>query len=172
MNTSDFTKELAQLLAKRARALRFEELAQQCSLKRYQIDYFVAFARKKLDQNHTPTMLVTEYYFAKGEPTDRARAVACCALHGRRAVGIRRLFAVRNDLLGQTWLRLNQRNSFGIQTHNLDRIAVGHHLKFLTTAKAQALVDEMREAPQLPYHEKEFAKLMGLTSAQLKDKNE
>jgi hypothetical protein len=169
MTHKQLVKALVDLLKGGKTGLRFDRIARHLNCKQYEVEEDLYRARKRLEQDHTPTMLVTEFYFVNGEPQNRNDAERCCALHGRAAVGIRRLFIVRNDLLGQTWLRLNQRSARGIQACNLDRIAVEHHLKLLTTAKAQSLVNEMREA-QLPYHEDHFAKLMGKSTAQLKDK--
>lgn len=148
-------------------ALTFDEIGTKFGLKDWEVPDFVWYARRKLDEDHTPTMLVTELYFTlNGNPDNRTDAERCCALHGRRAIGIRRLFTRRNDSLGRTWLRLNQRSAGGIQSSNLDRIAVEHSLKNLSLKRAEVLVGIMRDV-MLPYHEKEYEKLMKKITEQL-----
>jgi hypothetical protein len=153
----ELAMELSNLLTNGTPAMRFEEL--EAELGGEVIDKLPR-VRKWLEHDHTPTILVTEYYFDLGdEPADRNEAWKCCALHGRLAAGIRLLFMVQNDLLGITWLKLNQTNSAGVQASNVDRIVVGHNIGKLPTGKAKKLVDDMG-TPKLPFHEAEFAALM------------
>jgi hypothetical protein len=159
--------ELGELLNGESPALTYDEIATKFGLKAWEIESFVCYSRRKLDEDHTPTMLVTDLYFTLGgEPDSRAAAEMCCALHGRRSAGIRRLFIRRNDTLGRTWLRLNQRTAGGKQTCNLDRVAVEHSLKNLSLKRAEVLVGIMRDV-MLPYHEKEYGQLMKKITEQL-----
>jgi hypothetical protein len=144
-------------------AVTFEALADELGVKEYQVRQDLYPARKRLEENHTPTMLVTQFYFdLKDEPKNRDEAWKCCALHGRPAVGVRLLFPSNNDLLGIVWLQLNQTSASGIQSANLNRITVGYTTKKLSLGTAKSLVDKMGEL-KMPFHEQDFAKLMQKT---------
>jgi hypothetical protein len=159
--------ELGELLNGESPALTYDEIGDKFGYKPYEVPDFVWYARRRLDLNHTPTMLVTDLYFSLGgNPDNRADAERCCALHGRRSAGLRRLFIRRNDSLGRTWLRLNQVTAAGKQSQNLDRISIEHSLKNLSLKRAEVLVSIMREV-MLPYHEKEYEKLMKKITEQL-----
>jgi hypothetical protein len=161
MKPKQLAEELGNLLNSSLPAMKFPEIARQLKVPQWEIDHKLYSVRKYLERDHTPTILVTEHYFKLGdEPADVDEAMKCCALHGRAAVGLRLLFKERNDLLGIIWLKLNQRNSAGIQCANIDRITVGHSVKKLSIGKAKELVDKMGE-PRIPFHETEFKALMG-----------
>jgi hypothetical protein len=162
-----FAAQLGELLNGESPAITYTDIATRFNMDEPDVPDAVWLARKKLDKDHTPTMLVTEFYFVlDGDPKTPSEAERCCALHGRASAGIRRLFTRRNDSLGRTWIRLNQRCASGLQSHNLDRIAIEHSLKNLSLKRAGALVTIMRQV-LLPYHQTEYQKLMKKITEQL-----
>jgi len=124
-------------------------------------------ARHRLQRDKIITILVTQHYIdsftGKREPASMQQAYDCCALHGRRAAGIRlaTLKNTKNDIMCIAWLHLNGLVSRGIQRNNLDRIAVEFDAKHLTSARAALLKSDVTDAGK-PLHVPEFKKLLQL----------
>jgi len=110
--------------------------------------YYLRRARQALEREGVFTILVTAHYaenYRKSEPTDSYEAERSCALHGRRAVGIR-LASLRNkrdDLMFIAYNHLNGLTVRGMQTAAVNRIASALKAKRLSRGVARELAIEL-----------------------------
>jgi hypothetical protein len=176
MTPKRLANELIELLSDGVVAITFGEIKRELKLTPVEIAHFrndLYFARRRLDAEAFPTMLVSKPYFdLKREPTKPEEAIPCIALDFRVADGVRRLYVGKNNsVLDVAFLRLDQKPARGRQGHNLARIAIGFAAGKLTPVMARTLADEAGEI-DLPHHEAEFVKLLGKINGELKQRTD
>lgn len=113
--------------------------------------HYLPDARLLLTMQDEPlaTILVTADYFEVYHANNRLphnfdAAKACCALHRRKAAGIRiaTLGRRKDDPIFLTWIALNGRTAQGIQGANLERLAIEFQKGKVSLPNARQSVDK------------------------------
>jgi hypothetical protein len=153
-----------------------DEVAGALKIPKFHIPYYWTHGHKYLRRDGVCAIRITQYcidHYWTREPIEISEAERCIAAHTRKGAGFRLMTAkaVRNDLIGLTYLDLYSMNARGMQSALLDRLTIEFKAGHITQAKALRKLAELIEVAE-PEHAAEFAELVGRIKNGLKGRGE